>query len=265
MTDYNLIGKMTPTELLIEAGRRVGILSITQAKPDPLLMTLALEHAQYMADVRVQGHQDFNKRADKVMAQWPGAEVEEIANESWPNATAESAAVEAYDSWRQSPGHWKSCNSAHTFMGYAMVLSPKNRTYYSCGLFANCVGDIVPTSDPAPTPEPRHGLLCDQFVGVPIEAEEFLAANQLIPASCLCCKRPYPPVTEPSGKVYEGMYMEEYPLFRHKLKEGYAEEYLQAAPWSSGPMHFLGLKVYDSHGTEIRDFQWTEQEIQESL
>lgn len=106
----------------------------------------------------------------------------------------------------------------------------------------------------------------DQHMGLSIEASDFLVFNELVPEPCPHCQRPYPPITEPSGKTYSGMFMEEYPLFRHELKsKGYAEEYLQAAPWSSGPCLFLGLKVYDSNGTEIRDFQWTEQEIQESL
>lgn len=57
------------------------------------------------------------------------------------------------------------------------------------------------------------------------------------------------------------MFENEYPLHRHVLKDGrYADEFLQACPWSSGPVAFLGLKVSD--GTE---FLWTEEEIEKHL
>lgn len=106
----------------------------------------------------------------------------------------------------------------------------------------------------------------DQLIGLSAEADEFLAANELVPEPCPHCKRGYGPTTEPTGLKYSGMFGQEYDLFNHKLKsERFAEEYLQASPWSSGPMFFLGLKVYDFDGTEIRDFKWTEEEIQKQL
>jgi hypothetical protein len=53
------------------------------------------------------------------------------------------------------------------------------------------------------------------------------------------------------------MFDQEYHLYRHALKDGRtADEFLQVAPWSSGPMFFIGLKVSD--GVE---FIWTEEEI----
>jgi hypothetical protein len=157
--NYDLVGTDlppdgSPSRLLIEAGRKIGVLSITQALPHSLLMALALKHAVYQADVRKQGHQGFDQRAADVMRQWPGAEVSEIANESWPKAGVESAAAEAYDSWRQSAGHWKACNSPHTYFGYGMALG-SNGTWYSCGLFANCDG-----ASPQPTPAPDNTEPC---------------------------------------------------------------------------------------------------------
>ncbi len=62
------------------------------------------------------------------------------------------------------------------------------------------------------------------------------------------------------GKIgtYDGMFGNEYPLFEYKLKDGrHAVAFLQAAPWSSGPMFFIGLKIND--GTE---FLWDEKEIE---
>jgi hypothetical protein len=60
------------------------------------------------------------------------------------------------------------------------------------------------------------------------------------------------------------MFGQEYPLFRHSLVDGYADEFLQTSPWSSGPMFFLGLKIYGSSGLLDR-ITWTEEEIEEML
>lgn len=50
---------------------------------------------------------------------------------------------------------------------------------------------------------------------------------------------------------YSGMFMEEYDLYRRQLTGGgYADEFLQASPWSSGPCFFIGLQVFDSDGKE---------------
>ena len=55
------------------------------------------------------------------------------------------------------------------------------------------------------------------------------------------------------------MFDQEYPLHRHQLNNGfYADEILQASPWSSGPMFFIGLLVSDG-----KKFLWSEYEIEE--
>ena len=156
MPDYDLIGNdpaepdpTCPSGLLIAAGRKLGVMSIIESQPHQLLMALALKQATYMADVEVQGHQGFSQRANDVMKQFPGASVEEIAAESWPNQTDVEAADDAYACWKQSPGHWYSCNSAHTYYGYGMTRG-NNGIWYSCGLFANCVDSPAPLPEPAP-------------------------------------------------------------------------------------------------------------------
>lgn len=100
------------------------------------------------------------------------------------------------------------------------------------------------------------GIREDQFLGLPEAAITFLAENEVPEVSCPHCGRPFARNYEKVG-VYHGMFDNEYPLHRHVLKDGRtADEFLQAAPWSSGPVHFLGLRVSD--GTE---FTWTEDEI----
>jgi hypothetical protein len=97
----------------------------------------------------------------------------------------------------------------------------------------------------------------DQPQGLPPIAEAFLAERETEPNHCEACARPFPRQLEIIGK-YCGF--DAYPLHRHQLKDGRtADEYLQATPWSSGPMFFLGLRLAD--GTE---FAWSQEEIDQT-
>lgn len=105
----------------------------------------------------------------------------------------------------------------------------------------------------------------DQHAGLPLEARTFLAESEIKLDPCPCCRHVKDTPVEQIG-TYTGMFENEYPLFRHFLKDGnIAEEFLQAAPWSSGPVHFIGLRVYcvesDRTLTLIREFLWSDQEI----
>jgi len=97
----------------------------------------------------------------------------------------------------------------------------------------------------------------DQFAGLSATAEKFLTENRRPPRACPTCGH----VTETyivTCGTFLGMSMNEYPLHRHPLKDGkFADEFLQCAPWSSGPVHFLGLRLSD--GTE---FTWSEEGIE---
>lgn len=42
------------------------------------------------------------------------------------------------------------------------------------------------------------------------------------------------------------------------------EEFVQAEPWSSGPLYFIGLRYVDG-GLEVPRVNWTKKEIQEML
>lgn len=102
------------------------------------------------------------------------------------------------------------------------------------------------------------GIREDQFMGLPPAADAFLKEHEVPEVCCPSCARPFPRNYEQVGE-YHGMFETAYPLHRHVLKDGRtADEFLQAAPWSSGPVHFLGLRVSD--GTE---FTWTDDEIDE--
>jgi len=70
-----------------------------------------------------------------------------------------------------------------------------------------------------------------------------------------------PQVTKTCGTFY-GMFGNGYTLYERQLKSGQiAKEFVQAAPWSSGPCFFIGLRVYDTNGTCVQEFLWGEEEI----
>jgi hypothetical protein len=100
------------------------------------------------------------------------------------------------------------------------------------------------------------GIRCDQFMGLPEAAIKFLAKNQAPLEVCKWCKREFGRELEVIG-TFPGMFLDEYSLHRHMLKDGrHADEFLQAAPWSSGPVHFLGLRVSDG-----AVFEWDQKDI----
>lgn len=108
-------------------------------------------------------------------------------------------------------------------------------------------------------------MRCDQLMGLPQIAIDFLAENEIPLEICKCCHRPLPLKTRLVG-YFEGMFDTKYPLNQHQLKDGrVANEYLQTSPWSSGPCLFLGLQILDSQGNVVDDLQWTENEIAESI
>jgi hypothetical protein len=104
-------------------------------------------------------------------------------------------------------------------------------------------------------------MRCDQFAGLPDDAVKFLNENTKPPIICPTCNCVRPVQIDVVGH-YAGMFGDNYDLHRHKLNDGgYADEYVQAAPWSSGPVFFIGLHVYDKHGVLRHSFLWSEDEI----
>lgn len=74
--------------------------------------------------------------------------------------------------------------------------------------------------------------------------------------------------SEPSYKVediaaVDGAWTEKFfTLHRYTLVDGTVyEEYIQAEPWSSGPMYFIALKT--KGGMPVVESLWTEQEMTE--
>ncbi len=97
----------------------------------------------------------------------------------------------------------------------------------------------------------------DQFMGLTSEAEDYLEKNEITPETCPHCGSYLAEEREIIGH-YSGMFGDEYPLHRHELTDGTtADTFLQASPWDSGPMFFLGLRVGS------KEFLWDKDEIEE--
>jgi len=61
--------------------------------------------------------------------------------------------------------------------------------------------------------------------------------------------------------TYKGMFDEEYDLFEYRLKNGrIVREYVQAEPWSSGPVFFLALLDKET-GEVVPESRWSKEEI----
>jgi len=104
-------------------------------------------------------------------------------------------------------------------------------------------------------------MRCDQYMGMTDEAGDFLEENQIPREVCPTCKQSIPYDLKTISH-YNGMYMNEYPLVRFELKNGgHADQYLQAQPWSSGPIAFIGLKVFNKKDKLIKTFEWSQEDI----
>lgn len=127
-----------PNNLLIAEGRRIGAQSLRTGKNHPALQAMAQRHANYQASVGVQGHQAWENRENELHRTAPEARLcIEVAAESDAGQSANAAAAEMYNSWRQSPGHWQAVNSPCTYWGYAMAYSPVTRKWYAAGVLGH--------------------------------------------------------------------------------------------------------------------------------
>ena len=102
----------------------------------PLLVNAAQSHAQYQADIQLQGHHHWERRFQELLAELPDDVMPyEVCAESWPGETLIEAAHECVHSWRQSSGHWQRVASKTRFYGYDMKRG-SNGIWYGTGILA---------------------------------------------------------------------------------------------------------------------------------
>ena len=106
-------------------------------------------------------------------------------------------------------------------------------------------------------------MRCDQFMGLPSSALDFLSKNKVLEDFCEHCGQFIPRELEEIDE-FVGMFEDKYPLYRHQLKDGrFADEFVQSDLWSSGPCFFLGLDVHGGD-TANQKFTWPQDTIDEA-
>ncbi|MCK9569808.1 CAP domain-containing protein [Candidatus Pacearchaeota archaeon] len=118
---------------------------------DAMLCAEAQKHAEYMASVRVQEHQNWSSRKSRCEAA-VGLRCEEIVAESWPNRSYagddDQWKREAFGSWKFSSGHWEVARKAHTRVGWGRARGG-NGVWYFCVIAADGQERGKVTSPPA--------------------------------------------------------------------------------------------------------------------
>ena len=109
------------------------------------------------------------------------------------------------------------------------------------------------------------GIRCNQWYGLPGDAEAFLDKNAVKEGWDLCphCGENTKTRTKKEQHdTYYGYWDEEFPLNKYPLIDGgYALEVLQADPCDSGPMIYTKLEIYSPEGELVKSFLWDWHEI----
>ena len=110
-------------------------------------------------------------------------------------------------------------------------------------------------------------MRCTQLMGLHVDAEEFLNQECAMTANIKCPECGHVISFMRDMKVYasaqhEGMFNDGPNLHEYRLKDGrIAREFVQAAPWSSGPCIFLGLHIIGTDGEIITELGWSDEDI----
>jgi len=100
-----------------------------------------------------------------------------------------------------------------------------------------------------------------QPMGLPTEAQKFLQKHAKRVDPCEHCKRHSGYVKRRTGDT--GMF-HDVPIFEYTLDNGgHADEFIQHTIWSSGPMEWFGLKIFDTKGVHINTIEWCRSEFEE--
>ncbi len=103
--------------------------------PDARLLAEAESHSQFQANIRLQGHHNWNARFSRIAAVL-GLSPREVCAESWPGQSMVESAIECVRCWRLSSGHWSAVQARNRAFGYDMKLGA-NGIWYATGIFAN--------------------------------------------------------------------------------------------------------------------------------
>lgn len=107
----------------------------TDGEVNARLVEEARSHSQYQADIRKQGHHNWNRRFQQINIELPTELWAcEVCAESWPGQHLLESAIECVACWRFSEGHWSAVSAEHPYYGYDMKLGT-NGIWYGTGVF----------------------------------------------------------------------------------------------------------------------------------
>ena len=107
----------------------------TEGELNTRLVEEARSASQYQADIRKQGHHNWDRRFQKLNTYLPTELWAcEVCAESWPGQHLLESAIECVACWRYSEGHWSAVSAEHPYYGYDMKLGT-NGVWYGTGVF----------------------------------------------------------------------------------------------------------------------------------
>lgn len=107
----------------------------TDSEPSNYLFDEAQSHSQHQAEIRLQGHHQWESRFHRIVSRLPGGlSAREVCAESWPGENLVEAAIECVRCWRLSDGHWNAVRSPNNYFGYDMKRGG-NGIWYATGIF----------------------------------------------------------------------------------------------------------------------------------
>jgi len=126
----------SPHRLLIEAGRKLNVLSLQTGALHPVLQEAAQGQAAFQAEFGEMGHQRWESRSKilfKLLPEYTG--FREVC--AYTGCEHPVAAGNIFQSWRHSRDHWVWVNGRCDIWGYAMLQNDQNKLWYATGIFAD--------------------------------------------------------------------------------------------------------------------------------
>ena len=107
----------------------------TSGELSPRLVEESRSASQYQADIRKQGHHNWDRRFQQINIYLPTELWAcEVCAESWEGQHLLESAIECVACWRYSEGHWSAVSAEHPYYGYDMKLGT-NGIWYGTGVF----------------------------------------------------------------------------------------------------------------------------------
>ena len=106
------------------------------------LFRASRRHSEHQADIRRQGHHNWEARFHEIWQRVGGRHPVEVCAESWPNSGLLNACLDCVHSWRHSSGHWAAVAARQPGFGYDIARG-SNGIWYATGIFGGKAEDVA--------------------------------------------------------------------------------------------------------------------------